>query len=193
MIIFIIALVIDRSFFMKFLLAFLTEAVELEDMACDGKTFFGCLLLVGIGHRTDVDAFGVAAFGADQMMMVMCSVGKLVDVAGAAEDLVHDVKFCQQREVAVNRVERYVGLLFADFFAKLLGGGKRRTAGKGLKDGPALWCYLIALGAKQVKRRFFCHRMSPRLSFHIMSLYRHWFDFANGMEKKARDIIKRKR
>ena len=72
LIIFIIALVIDLSTlaidlsdFMFFLLALLAEPVELEDMARDRKAFFRSLLRIGIGHRADIDAFGMAAFGAD--------------------------------------------------------------------------------------------------------------------------------
>ena len=165
-------LAIDLSDFMFFLLALLAEPVELEDMARDRKAFFRSLLRIGIGHRADIDAFGMTAFGADQMMVMMGRIGKLIDIAGAAEDLVDDVELCQQGKVAVDRIERYVGLLLADFFTDLLGGRERRAGGKGLQDGAALWCYFIALVPQAVKGRlFFRHRLSPRLSCSAVCYY----------------------
>ena len=132
MIIFIITLVVDWSIFVFLLLTFLTESIELEDVSGNLKPFFGSFLFVGISHGADVNAFGTAAFGADQMMMVMRIIGQFVDVAGAAENFVNDVKLRQQGKIAVDGVKGYIGLLFAYLFTDLLCCRKRRTACKGL-------------------------------------------------------------
>lgn len=146
-----------------FFLALLTESVELKDMTCDLKTFFGGFLFIGIGHGTDVDAFCAATFRADQVMMMMFCFGKLIDIAGTAEDFMDNIKLGQQSEISIDCIEGYIRLLLADGFTNLLGGWKGTAVGKSLQDCAALRCYLIPPGAKSVKgRSFLCHRYSPR-------------------------------
>ena len=68
-----------------FLLAFVAQTIQFENMAGNFKAFFGCFLLIGINHWTDVDAFRMATFCTYQMMVMVLCVNKFIDIAGTTE------------------------------------------------------------------------------------------------------------
>ena len=83
----------------------MAQAIEFKDMPRDCEALPGGFLLVLLIHGADIDTFGLTAFGADQMMVVMARFGQFIDIAGAAIDLVDDIQFGQQRKIAVNGVQ----------------------------------------------------------------------------------------
>ena len=80
--------------------ALLAEAVEFKDVSRDEEASFLGFLCVGFLHGTDVDAFRLAAFRTDEVVMVMTRLDDLVDVSPCAVDFVNDAERCDRRVIA---------------------------------------------------------------------------------------------
>ena len=127
------------------LLAVMAKTIEFKDMSSDCEAFSGSFLFVMVVHGADINAFSLTAFSADQMMMMMSGLGQFIDIASTAINLMNDIQFSKQREIAVNGVQRYIRLCFSYAGQQLLGGREAGEIFKGIEDSPPLWGDFVSL------------------------------------------------
>ena len=134
--------------------ALLTDAVEFKDVPRDEEPFFLGFLRVGFLHGTDIDAFRFAAFRTDEVVMVMTRLDDLVDVSRCAVDFVNDAEIREEREVAIDRIERNIGMLLAHGGKKLLRRGEGIAFMESVEDGASLRSQLVSFGAQEFQMIF---------------------------------------
>ena len=134
--------------------AVLADAVEFKDVPRDEEAFFLGFLRVGFLHGTDVDAFRLAAFRTDEVVMVMTRLDDLVDVSPCAVDFVNDAEIREEREVSIDRIEGDVGMLLVHGGEKLLRRGEGIAFLEGVEDGASLRGKLVAFGAQEFQMIF---------------------------------------
>jgi len=132
----------------------LAEAVEFKDVSRDEEASFLGFLCVGFLHGTDVDAFRLAAFRTDEVVMVMTRLDDLVDVSLCAVDFVNDAEIREEREVSIDRIEGDVGMLLVHGGEKLLRRGEGIAFLEGVEDGASLRGKLVAFGAQEFQMIF---------------------------------------
>ena len=134
--------------------AVLADAVEFKDVSRDEEASCLGFLRVGFLHGTDVDAFRLAAFRTDEVVMVMTWLDDLVDVSRCAIDFMNNAEIREEREVAIDRIERNIGMLLAHGGKKLLRRGEGIAFMESVEDGAPLRGQLVAFGAQEFQMIF---------------------------------------
>ena len=134
--------------------AVLADAVEFKDVPRDEEPFFLGFLRVGFLHGTDIDAFRFAAFRTDEVVMVMTWLDDLVDVSRCAIDFMNNAEIREEREVAIDRIERNIGMLLAHGGKKLLRRGEGIAFMESVEDGAPLRGQFVAFGAQEFQMIF---------------------------------------
>ena len=134
--------------------AVLAYAVEFKDVPRDEEPFFLGFPRVGFLHGTDIDAFRLAAFRTDEVVMVMTWLDDLVDVSRCAVDFVNNAEIREEREVAIDRIEGNIGMLLAHGGKKLLRRGEGIAFMEGVEDGAPLRGQFVAFGAQEFQMIF---------------------------------------
>ena len=134
--------------------AVLADAVEFKDVPRDEETFFLGFLRVGFLHGTDIDAFRLAAFRTDEVVVVMTWLDNLIDVSCCAVDFVNNAEIREKREVAIDRIEGNIGMLLAHGGKKLLRRGEGIAFMEGVENGAPLRGQFVAFGAQEFQMIF---------------------------------------
>ena len=132
----------------------MADTVEFEDVSCDEEAFFLGLFDIGFLHGANVDAFCLATFRTDEMMVVMPWLADFVDIARCAVDFMNDAKVREECEVAIYRVEGDIGVFFMHGGKQLLRRGEGIAFLEGVENGAPLRSQLVAFGAQEFQMIF---------------------------------------